>query len=275
MTTTQPEPVLSAEDVAVWKRWEATFALRARSREFRRRVDEAKRIAARELERASAPCVAWSAGKDSTALAHLVAVELATTHVTLVREKDDLDYAGAEEYVTALAASWGAPLTIVRPDVSPAEWVAARARNMSLGDDIHSRSAGLSKACFYGVMERANQNHDLVMMGLRAEESGLRSQLIRRKGASYALKSGERRAHPIGALTGLDVLTYLHAVGVEPLHVYRCVAFLHATEPWMIRKSWWLPGISARHGQVAWLRRYYPSLYERAKRLFGNAASFT
>lgn len=269
----QAEPILSADDIACWSRWQTVFALQARSPEFRRRVDGAKRIADRELARSSSACVSWSAGKDSTALAHLVVVGMGA-RVTLLSEKDDLDYPGEEDYVRELAAAWNAPLEIVRPATSPAEWIAERSRRMCLGDDIHSRGAGLSKACFYGVMERANEAFDLVMMGLRAEESGRREGLIRRKGSAYGLKSGTRRAHPLAHWSGLDVLSYLHSVGVEPLHVYRCVAFLHAREPWKIRKSWWLPGVSAGHGQVAWLRRYYPSLYERCKALFGNAQSF-
>mgnify|MGYP002146530534 CR=1 FL=1 len=40
--------------------------------------------------------------------------------------------------------------------MSPVDWIAARAARMSGGEDIHGRNAGLSKACFYGVMEAAD-----------------------------------------------------------------------------------------------------------------------
>ena len=274
--TPPSEPRLSDDDVRLWSMWRQTFALRARSREFLLRVDAAKRIAARELEHSASPMVGWSAGKDSTALAHLVTVGLGAKHVVLMSEKDDLDYPGEEAYVTDLAAEWGARLNIVRPDVSPAEWIASRAAFMSAGEDIHSRSAGLSKACFYGVVEHANAGNDLLLLGLRADESGRRSNLLRRKGSTYTLKSGARRAHPLAEWSGLDVFAYLEAAGVEPLHVYKCIALMHRHQPWMIRKSWWLPGANAgKSGHMTWLRRYYPSLYERAKAWFPDTLSYS
>jgi hypothetical protein len=66
-------------------------------------------------------------------------------------------------------------------------------------------------------------------------------------------------------------------VGFELLPVYRCIGWLpeHRLKPWLIRKSWWLPGKSAAKGQVAWLRRYWPSLWERYRTWFPDAASFT
>lgn len=268
------EPMLRSEDVACWERWRSVFALHARSRDHARVVDEARRIIGRELDRSSAPQVSWSAGKDSTALTHLVVVGCGAKHVRVVSEKDDLDYPGEETYITELAREWGAKLDILRPPMSPLEFIERRAAMMSCGEDIHGRSAALSKACFYGVMEAANAGHDLVMMGIRAEESGRRRILGQTRGAAYTIKSGTRRAHPLMHWRGLDVYAYLQSVGVEPLHVYRCVALMHEREPWRLRKSWWLPGRSAGHGQVAWLRRYWPSLWAKVKHLFPDARAY-
>jgi hypothetical protein len=196
--------------------------------------------------------------------------------VLAVSEKDDLDYPGEEEYVRALAAAWGLRLEIVRPPVSPMAWLLERRGSLSAGEDVHGRSAGLSKACFYGVMEQANRGHDLVMMGLRAEESGHRKALRRGKGLVYHLKTGQRRAIPIGDWTGLDVFAYLQAHDIEPLPVYRCCGWLpeHRHKPWMIRKSWWLPGAHAKHGGVAWLKRYWPSLFRTLTALTYDSRSY-
>lgn len=269
------EPRLSAADQRCWDGWQMAFSLRARSIEFRRRLDSARRLAAIEIDRARTPMVGWSGGKDSTALAHLVVVDLGLRHVRLVSEKDDLDYPGEEDYVRALATAWNARLDVVRPATSPASWIERRASFMDLGDDIHGRSSGLSKACFYGVMDDASHGHDLVMMGLRSEESGRRRNLLRARGMAYTIANGTRRAHPIGEWSGMDVFAYLQTVGVEPLHVYRCVSLMHSREPWQIRKSWWLPGRSAAHGQVAWLKRYYPSLFARLSAWFPSARAAT
>jgi 3'-phosphoadenosine 5'-phosphosulfate sulfotransferase (PAPS reductase)/FAD synthetase len=265
------EPILTAEDVRVWEMWQRTALLHARTRSFARRVDGAKRIVDAAL-RVVDPAyvtgtrvgIGWSAGKDSTCLAHLVTVEMGARDVELFSEKDDLDYPGEEDYVRELAAAWGAKLRVVRPDISPAAWIAEHGREIELAGDIHSRRAGLSKACFYSVVERETAHYYVLILGLRAEESYGRRVSRKVRGPLYRVKSGQVRAQPLADWTGLDVLAYAASRGVELLHVYRCVAFMHASAPWMIRKSWWLPGEAAAQGATAWLRRYYPSLYRKA-----------
>lgn len=272
---TDLEPILSAEDVRVWDGWRRTFALHARTVTHRRAVDQALRIAGRSLEAAKTPVVSWSGGKDSTALTRLVRVDLGAPIVAL-SEKDDLDYPGEETYVRTLAAAWGLDLEIVRPPVSPMAWLAEHRGRLSAGEDMHSRSAGLSRACFYGVMERAGEGHDVHLWGLRAEESGRRRALLTRKGSDYELKSGVRRVAPLAHWTGLDVFAYLQAHGVDPLPVYRCCGWLpeHRQKPWLIRKSWWIPGAHAAHGGVAWLKRYWPRLFAKLAGLTYDVRSY-
>lgn len=82
-------------------------------------------------------------------------------------------------------------------------------------------------------------------------------------------------ACPLADWSGMDVLTYLLVTGIEPLHVYRCIAFAHVREPWRIRKSWWIQGdASTRRGGVTWLRHYYPSLYRQLLAWFPRAQGF-
>lgn len=142
---------------------------------------------------------------------------------------------------------------------------------------MHSRSAGLSRECFYGVMEEATRGYDMLFMGLRAEESIARMKNRRTRGLVYTMKDGQRRSTPLGDWTGLDVFTYLQVHGIEPLPVYRCCSFLpeHRVRPWLIRKSWWIPGAHAKHGGVAWLRRYWPSLHEKLKGFTYDSSSYS
>lgn len=269
------EPVLSPDDVRTWQRWQVTFAMHARTLRHQRAVDQAKRIAGRALEAAKTPVVSWSGGKDSTALAHLVRVELGA-NVHTISEKDDLDYPGEEAYVRDLAARWSLDLEILRPATSPLAWLLERRGALSAGEDMHSRSAGLSRACFYGVMEAANEGRDVLFWGLRAEESGRRERLLTAKGATYQLKSGQVRCAPLAAWTGLDVFAYLQAREIEPLHVYRCCGWLpeHRQKPWLIRKSWWIPGAHAAKGAAAWLKRYYPSLFAVLRSIAPDAGCY-
>lgn len=269
------EPVLRADDVAAWDVWMRTAAVHARTASFRRHVDGAKRAVDDALARSRNASVGWSAGKDSTCLAHLVTAEMGARDIELLSEKDDLDYPGEEAYVTELAAAWGASLRIVRPTISPAAFIEAEARagRLQPGDDIHGRATALSKACFYEVVEAAHRDRDVVMLGLRAEESKGRNRNRAKRGLVYELRtSGQIRANPLGDWTGLDVYAYAVSRGIELLGVYRCIGLMHAHEPWHLRKSWWLPGAHAARGGVAWLSRYYPSLYRRLVSWLPNAS---
>lgn len=246
--------------------------MHSRTAQHRRMVDAAKRVAGHALEQSERPAVSWSGGKDSTAMAHLV-LSLDPS-VTLASEKDDLDYPGEESYVTELAARWSAKLEIIRPDVSPSQWISDNLDKIAIGDDFHSRAAGLSKACFYNVMERDNEKRDLVFLGLRAEESVHRLKNRAVNGLDYTRRSGLRICTPLGDWRGIDVFTYLVGHDIEPLHVYRCIGFMHQREPWRLRKSWWIPGDQGKYGGVAWIRRYYPSLFQRLLEWFPRARSF-
>lgn len=267
------EPILDARDRAVWDVWCRTALVHAQTQAHRDRVDRAKRHAADALQRVPNAYVPWSGGKDSTALAHLVRVELGAD-VPAVSEKDDLDYPGEVEYVERLAAAWGLRLRIVRPDIAPTELIASRLAAMHPGDEIHARAAELSERCFYSVMRVVERDYDLTIWGIRTAESQRRRIARARNGITYQLAAGHWRSQPIADWLDIDVYAYLLAREIPVLDVYRCVGLMHAREPWRIRKSWWLPGTSASHGQIAWLRRYYPSLYRRMLGWWPHACAF-
>lgn len=274
----------------MWRTWMRAAEVHASTRAFQRHVDSAKWAVEKALRLAmeaglpERTCFSASAGKDSSVGWHLVAVEMGIP-CEAVSEKDDLDFPGEESYLRALEAAWGVPVRIVHPPVSPSAFIEDQARRGSLqpGDDIHARSAGLSKACFYKVIEEATRDYSVHMLGLRAEESGQRAILTQVKGRVYELRGArvkgsdaprQFRCNPIAGWTGLDVYGYAASRGFDLLHVYRCVGLMHADDPSRVRKSWWLPGASSSRGQVAWLHRYYPSLYERMRGWMPHASMF-
>lgn len=256
-----------------------TATLHAKTLAFKRRVDQAKQCADSALSDATAPVVMWSGGKDSTVLAHLIAVEMGA-NVPLVSEKDDLDFPGEDAYIYDLATTWGAHLTIVRPPVSLVCWIVENRHLLKAGGDIHSRGAEMSKRFFYPVVEEASSSNELVFLGLRKDES--KARLVSRMvhGLTYKKKINrfgveQTVCNPLGDWSGLDVYAYLQTRNVEPLDIYRCIAFMHAREPWRVRKSWWLPGSSSRQGGVAWLRHYYPALYQQLIEWFPVSAGYS
>ncbi len=279
------EPLLRAEDYRAWDAWMKVVWLHRRSLAFRRAVDQARRVTEQALASATKPSVSCSGGKDSIDLAHLVGVLCGGKHAVVHSEKDDLDFPGEEAYVQRWASEWGLDLRILRPPISPRAWLEQHAGGMSGMDDVHGQLAALSKACFYPVMRAADEGHDLVFLGLRAEESRVRRILRARRGLTYDLKGyadahpGERqvRCNPLADWRGIDVYAYAEEHGIELLPVYRCIGWLpeHRAKPWLVRKAWWLPGSHAANGQAAWLKHYWPSLYEVYVRLFGDARSFS
>lgn len=270
------EPVLTADDIERWAYWRKVALVHAGSRSFQRKVSSAKDAVTRWLDQCERPCVSWSAGKDSTCMTHLVCVEMGhRDRVVALSEKDDLDYPGEEQYVVDTAAAWGLRLQIVRPPVSPWGWLLANRQALGAGSEMHARSAGLSKACFYGVMEDADRPFDGVALGLRSEESAIRRRVRQTRGRVFKVASGQVRCLPVADWTGLDVFAYVHSREIDLLHVYKCLALMHSNEPWLIRKSWWIPGSHASNGGVVWLQRYYPSLYAKLCGLFGDAWQYT
>lgn len=257
------EPILDDADREAWADWQDACAAHARTQRYRRQVDSARRVLDQVLAAGHRTCVSWSGGKDSTVLTHLALV-LHGAPWDVASEKDDLDYPGEEQYVLQLAEQWGVRerLTILRPPISPREYYAQAVREIGAGADVHGRAAGLSKTCFYNVMAAHDRLYECVLMGLRTEESGTRERLRESRGRYYWHKGSRQwRAIPIADWQAIDVYAYALAHGIELLPVYRCVGFAHAREPWLLRKSWWVPGTHSATGGVAWLRRYYPSLY--------------
>jgi 3'-phosphoadenosine 5'-phosphosulfate sulfotransferase (PAPS reductase)/FAD synthetase len=201
----------------------------------------------------------WSGGKDSTVMSHLaLGVDRS---LELVSEKDDLDYPGERAFVERSAENWGARLTVLEPQISPAKWMREHGALLDVGSDLHGRAAELSKRCFYEVVERHTAGRP-IMLGLRSEESKGRAANRASRGIVYEA-GGRLVCQPIADWTGLDVMAYALTHGVELLPLYRCVALMHARHTWRLRKSWWVPGAAGSMGGVHWLRHYYPSLYAK------------
>jgi len=253
------EPILDAHDVEVFDAWLAQASVWAQTRVYKARVDKAKRVVDQCLSLVPDSVCMWSGGKDSTAMTHLVS--MIHPGIPVVTEKDDLDFPGERAYVERVLSMFGWNVRIISPEVSPQDWIMKHAPGLTSEDDFHSRSAALSKECFYRLVEEASRKYQAIFLGLRQEESRGRALNRACRGVLYQKSNGQYTCTPIADWRGIDVYAYLVSNGIPLLDVYRCVGFMHADEPFRIRKSWWIPGQSGRYGGVAWLRRYWPSLY--------------
>lgn len=263
------EPRLTAEDHRIWRSLTRAALAWATSRTHRRRVDRSRAVVAEMVGRHPGAYVAWSAGKDSTAMTHLVRVDCGVPG-RVVSIKDDLDFPGEVEYVTGLSVAWGLDLEIVRPDFSLQRWLLEHPETDAFGDH-HSRASKMSAAGFYAVVDQINATGGGVYLGLRAAESWGRAMNRAKRGPIYEQASGQVVCQPLCDWRGMDIYAYLISRDVEPLHVYRCVR-MHR-RPELVRKSWWLPAAKGDgHPGATWLRTYYPSLHRRLCELLPDAA---
>lgn len=262
------EPVLTPQDVALWRRWSTMWREWARTASHARAVDRARRVLSEFLEHhAGVAHLGWSAGKDSTALA-VLAAQLGA-RVPVLSVKDDLDFPGEVEYLTEVSSRFPMDLHIRRPGFSLQDWI--RDHGLDVASELHSRASAFSRAAFYDVIAAwcREQNSTGAILGIRAAESSAREAAAAARGQIYQRRDGEWVCLPLLWWRQDDVYAFLLGNRVEPLHVYRCIRF-HAERPERVRKSWWIGGTANRRGAAVWLRTYYPSLYRRLVEISGG-----
>ena len=269
--TTPGEPVLTGRDRRLWQAWCAEALAWSRTLAHRARVESAQRAVEEMHAGRPGAYVAWSGGKDSTAMTHLVRHTLGEARAMSV--KDDLDFPGEEDYIGRLAREWGVALDVVRPPVSLQAWLAEHADALDPRADMHSRSAGLSAAFYGAVAEYAEAaGRPGVYLGLRQEESAGRRMNRASRGRVYRKADGDVVCTPLADWRGVDVYAYLLSRGIDLLPLYRCVG--QHEHPSRVRKSWWVPGAAHDRGGARWLRTYYPSLWARLVELVPAAAYY-
>lgn len=260
------EPKINEKDRNKWRAWKYSCTAWSETARFNRRVENAKYHIRRMHNRCPDAYVGWSAGKDSTVLAHLALAECdCASHAMSI--KDDLDYPGEKEYVQRLAKQWGVEVDILTPDFSLID----KLKNMDIDyrDQLHGRNSVFSDQSFYSLVKEYRIKHGTpgVYLGLRADESSGRAGNASR-GAIYEKKSGEVVCQPLRNFSDKDIYAYMFSRDI-PFHpVYKCLRFLD--DPTKIRKSWWVSGFSNRYFDwPQWLRAHWPSLYKKHREIFG------
>lgn len=202
-----------------------------------------------------------SGGKDSMAMAHLV--NLIRPGIKMVSEKDDLDFPGEIEYLNNVKSSFKWNLEIISPDVSLWE----NLKSFDLREDMHSKGTNFSETYFYGLLRDYQKRNavDHIFLGLRCEESKGRLWNFKKNGHIYFNKSwGHFVCQPLALWKGKDVFAYLFSNDIPILDVY----FKNAlAEPEQIRKSWVIPSAQTKDGQMAWLKFYYPEIFNKLSKI--------
>jgi 3'-phosphoadenosine 5'-phosphosulfate sulfotransferase (PAPS reductase)/FAD synthetase len=298
------EPILRDDDRAVWEAWMRAAAVHGRTQAFARKVERARVAVIEACEwveqhpvpgRTEPPGASMSSGKDSTVMGHLIAVLAGCRHVVAVTQQDDLDYPGEHEFAAERAARFGMAQHIVSPHESVRAQIASAAERGELRsyDELHTRASRIPRETFFALLEADNLTRPIAFLGLRREESRNRDRVatwasieaarLRESGGDgprsgltrWHKGSGHWRCYPIADFTGLDVYAYAARYDVSLLPVYQCVGLMHRRDPSRIRVDGWVPGGHTADGQVAWLRRYYPSLYRQLCEWMPDASMYT
>ena len=237
------------------------WKLHSRTAGYRRRVDAARRTILRAAETARF-VLAWSTGKDSTAMVHLVRSLCPDTPIMI--QFDDCDWPTKRQYAERVAAHQGWDLHRVEPDVSVWERMKAGA----IGEeDFCAVSHPLTRDAFLAPLaaKQRELGADGVYLGLRAAESRARKVHLLSRGALYQLQSGEWRCCPLARWTAEDVFAYLVENDVE---INPCYFHNRFWRPEEIRLSWAIPTpTSVRYGYVEHLRHYYPEQFRKIREL--------
>lgn len=268
------EPILSQEDHDVWSRWMRECSAWSHTRAHRRAVHTAERLVRQMVQACDRPYIAWSGGKDSCVLVHLIRVKMGLD-VPVMSLVTDIEPPGTREYLERTAAAWGIEVEIVEPEDSFWAWLQEHAGSLSVLDEV-TRGHTMLGGKWDDAIEtwRGEQGYTGWFWGLRAEESKGRRANWWRRGAVYQCQDGCWRAQPLVGWTGRDVYAYCAAHDVDLPRLYQACRF-HADDPSRLRKAMWLPGGFSQDGEVIWLRTYYPSLYRKLCGLFPDASSWS
>lgn len=244
------------------------YRLNSQLKSYKKNLDNAIRIVKEALSKNIAWYVAWSGGKDSTVLAHLI--NSIFPGMPIWSEKDDCDFPGEIDYVEKVAKKYGFNLTIHKPN--ELLWEFIKNGNIDICEDLHSRSTQLSDKYFYSAIEKQEKKYDGVFLGLRVEESRARLRNYGIRGSIYQRKNGKYTCCPLALWSGTDIFSYLVVNDIPILDIYYKTKYHKSSED--IRKAWMLPSKQACRGYCAWLRYYYPEMYDRLVMIFPKVRSY-
>jgi len=242
-----------------------TYLLHATLPRHRRRVEQSLRIIEDCFARTASPYIAFSAGKDSSVLLHLVRSVAPDTPA--VWSDDEWHYPETLDLVARTPNC-----TRIAAQVQHASWFRSWARGAPLPEGTlwvdAPKNDGLQT-------HAAASGYDGVFIGLRADENGRRRTHLRVHGLLFfALNYQVWQCNPIGWWTIEDVWAYLLAHDV-PYNAAYDRMFDLGIAPERQRVGPFAVERALGYGQLTILRRGWPELYARFVAEYPEAAGYT
>ncbi len=284
-----------------WDKWLRAWRTHATTQPFKRRLDDAKRIAEAGLRHGRMYC-ALSGGKDSVALNGILDEIGATGAVPSVHAHTELDYPDTIDVVNDVADRLNLNLTIVEPDnfefhvvytaryykseppprpvTGYTAWDLLRAvpKHIEILEAMPTvlRAIGAGNLC---VAHTYDAGYNGAFVGLRADESRARTNYAKRWGFEHGYKDGTHNVTPLLHWTGTDVYAYLVAREL-PIHPFYRHAFESpyntVEDPTRLRVDLGLPPMSvSRYGAASLIASVYPAFWKRLTSIRPELMSYT
>lgn len=241
--------------------------LHARLPAFKRRVDRAKEIIREGLAHSARPYVAFSGGKDSEVVLHLVIQQKPDVDVIWLHQ--GAEFPDTEDIIIRLQKEWNLNLHIeyVKPGLLElleeygAYGLPARAKY---------RNGDIAQRLIFEPIDRLveEKGFDGVFMGLRWQESMGRAHVRYLRNVK---KDGLLHVNPILDWKKEDVWAYITSNKLPYNDIYNKTKFHHRDD---IRVAPWAGGTTKELGRFVELRYYYPELFNEFAWRFPNVKRY-
>lgn len=249
------------------------YIINSKLKSYKYKVEESKKVIDEMFDMSKKPYIAWSGGKDSTALVYLITQDMGFKNTLIFCQKDDCDFPDEMDYVSGLIDKYKLNCDIIQP--SESMWNYIVEHKVDLLNEIHKKSNDVTKKFFTECINKFLKKHtpDCAVMGLRKYESKARLfNFYKHKHLYHCKYDNLLHCNPISNWTYTDVFSYMIEKDIPILPLYKKVDLLKGEDS--IRKSWWIPSSTnvQLFGGVVFLKTHYPELYNKLREFFPEIA---
>jgi phosphoadenosine phosphosulfate reductase len=258
---------MTAEERAEYRLWAGLPA-------FRRRVAQAESVIDAALADGTRLYVAWSGGKDSTVLLHLVRKRHPDVPVLFI--DSGAEFPDTLAFITEVERAWRLNLTIMEPAMSLLELYAWAGWWGSSDAPRGLRAGEITRILIRdpAARMRVEAGCEGAFLGLRAEESYARRLNARTRSPLYRTKEGIAHCTPLVWWTARDVWAYIVAYDVPWNPVYD-KAWPGGREAIRVGAYAGSTISTLRNARWAFVQRHYPALWHTFCARFPGARGWT
>lgn len=255
------------------KTWHLLWKAHSLRSSFQKRLKETHDVIERFLSipKNKKIYVAWSTGKDSTVLLHLVLQY--QKNISVMSQNDDIDAPDIAAYRNNIVEKFGVKVDEVSQDCKILQFI--QDNNIDITEDITSKESVMSDILFYKPIEKYRRQNKFTgyFMGLRRYESKAREKNFLSRGHVYQKANGAFVCQPLAQWEVRDIFAYfvLNDIPINP--IYFKTKFKKSPEH--IRSNFLLPGSFSNKGEALWLKYYFPDLFNELAAICPKILAYT